>query len=80
MSFCCYRNRSESIVSTRRIEKSKMAHLGHGSLALEAAPDPVINTLGLSPCLLHAMVAVRLMAPGGIISSEYSRYIGRGRT
>ncbi len=70
MSFCCYRNRSESIVSTRRIEKSKMAHLGHGSLALEAAPDPVINTLGLSPCLLHAMVAVRLMAPGGILSAQ----------
>lgn len=39
-----------------------VADLGHSSLTLEATPDPVIDTLGLPPCLLHAVVAVRLMA------------------
>jgi len=33
----------------------------HGQLALEAAADSVIDTLGLSPGLLDAMVAVRLV-------------------
>lgn len=39
-----------------------VTNLGHGGLALEATPDPVIDTLGLPPCLLHTMVAIRLVA------------------
>lgn len=41
-------------------------HLGHGKLALEPPPHPVINTLGLPPCLLHALVPVGLVAPADI--------------
>lgn len=41
----------------------KETHGWHGQLALEATPDPVINTLGFSPGLLHTMVAIRLVAP-----------------
>jgi len=36
--------------------------LGHGRLALEATPHSVIDTLGFSPSLFYAMVAVRLVA------------------
>lgn len=38
-----------------------ITNLGHGRLALEATPDPVIDTLGLPPCLLHTVVTVRLV-------------------
>lgn len=38
-------------------------HLGHRQLALEPPAHPVINTLGLPPCLLDRVVAVRLVAP-----------------
>lgn len=48
------------------------AHLGHGSLALETAPDPVVNTLGLPPCLLHTVVAVRLVAPAMKSECEFT--------
>jgi len=41
--------------------------LGHGRLALEATPHSVIDTLGFSPSLFYAMVAVRLVASGHII-------------
>lgn len=34
----------------------------HRELALEAATDTVVNTLGLAPCLLDAVVAVGLVA------------------
>ncbi len=40
-----------------------VAHLRHWCLALEATPDPVIDTLGFPPCLLDADIAVRLVAP-----------------
>lgn len=36
--------------------------LGHRELALEPATDAVVDTLGLAPCLLDAVVAVRLVA------------------
>ena len=38
-------------------------HLGHGQLALEPTPYTVVNTLRFPPCLLHALVAVGLVAP-----------------
>ena len=38
-------------------------HLGHGELPLEPPAYPVVNTLRFPPCLLHALVAVRLVAP-----------------
>jgi hypothetical protein len=43
----------------------RITNLGHRRLALEATPDPVINTLGLPPCLLHAVVTVGLVTPKG---------------
>lgn len=36
--------------------------LGHRELALEAATDAVVDTLGLAPCLLDTVVTVRLVA------------------
>lgn len=36
--------------------------LGHRELALEAASNAVVNTLGLSPCLLDSLVTVRLVS------------------
>jgi hypothetical protein len=39
------------------------AHLRHGQLALEPPTDTVVDTLRLPPCLLHAVVAVGLVAP-----------------
>lgn len=38
------------------------AHLWHGSLALEASADTVVDTLGLSPARVDAHEAVRLVA------------------
>lgn len=38
-----------------------VADLGHRELALESAPDPIVNTLGFPPCLLDTLVAVRLV-------------------
>lgn len=37
-------------------------YLGHNSLALEAAADAVINTLGLAPRGIDTLVAVALVA------------------
>jgi len=39
------------------------AYLWHGCLALEATPDPVIDTLRFAPCLFHTVVTIGLMAP-----------------
>lgn len=39
------------------------SYLGHRKLALKAPPNSVVDTLGLAPRLLHAMVSVGLMAP-----------------
>lgn len=52
--------------------------LGHRELALEAATDAVVDTLGLAPCLLDAVVTVRLVALllGG--SSEDALHAERG--
>lgn len=38
------------------------SHLWHGSLALEASADTVVDTLGLSPARVDAHEAVRLVA------------------
>ena len=40
-----------------------VTYLGHRKLTLETTPDPVINTLGFPPCLLHSMVSVGLVPP-----------------
>jgi hypothetical protein len=40
-----------------------LTYFGHRELTLESASHPVINTLGFSPCLLDALVAVGLMTP-----------------
>jgi len=45
-----------------RLLVATITNLGHGCLALEATSDPVINTLGFSPCLLHSMVTIGLVA------------------
>lgn len=59
--------------------RDKWTYLGHCGLSLEATSDPVIDTLGLSPRLLHTMVTVRLMAPNKL--SEREENSGRrGRT
>jgi len=42
-----------------------VTNLGHRKLTLEPAPHPVVNTLGFPPCLLHALVPVRLVALEG---------------
>jgi hypothetical protein len=42
--------------------KNMGTNLGHGGLALEATADPVVDTLGLPPCLLYAVVPIRLVA------------------
>lgn len=39
-----------------------ITNLGHRKLALETASDAVVNTFGLSPCLLDGLVTVRLMS------------------
>jgi hypothetical protein len=39
-----------------------VTNLWHCRLALEAAPDPVINTLGFPPCFLNTVITVGLMA------------------
>lgn len=38
-----------------------LTHLWHGSLALEASPDSVVDTLGLSPAGVHAHEPVTLV-------------------
>lgn len=37
-------------------------------MALKAPAHPVINTLGLPPCLLHTMVTIGLMTPVEAVS------------
>jgi len=39
----------------------KSTHLGHNSLALEASPHAVVDTLGLPPALTNAVEAVTLV-------------------
>ena len=46
-----------------RRREPTITHLGHGQLTLEPTPHTVVNTLRLPPCLLHALVAVGLVAP-----------------
>ena len=46
-----------------RHREPTITHLGHGQLTLEPTPHTVVNTLRLPPCLLHALVAVGLVAP-----------------
>ena len=44
-----------------RIPSGESTHLGHNSLALEASPHAVVNTLGLPPALANAVEAVTLV-------------------
>jgi hypothetical protein len=49
--------------SARSSGRDKFTYLGHRELALESAPHPIVNTLGLPPSLLYAFIAVGLMPP-----------------
>jgi len=40
---------------------ASIADLGHGKLALEPPPNPVVNTLWFPPALLHSLEAIGLM-------------------
>lgn len=54
-------------------------YFGHSRLALEATPNPVINTLGFPPRLFHTMVTIGLVAPAK--DSEWREISeGEGRT
>lgn len=44
-----------------RIPSGESTHLGHNSLALEASPHAVVDTLGLPPALANAVEAVTLV-------------------
>ena len=46
--------------------QARFTYLGHRELALESAPDPIVNTLGFPPCLLDTLIAIRLVTPGGL--------------
>jgi len=58
---------NEEFLETAREEMAclfvaAVADLGHSRLALETAPNPVIDTLGFSPCFLDAVITIRLVA------------------
>jgi hypothetical protein len=57
-----------------------VAHLWHWCLALEATPDPVIDTLGFPPCLLDADIAVRLVAPKPEVKTQDILLLKWGQT
>ena len=53
-----------------------IANLWHWGLTLETTPDSVVDTLGFPPCLLHAMVPVRLV-PFERLCSLFNNLNGR---
>jgi hypothetical protein len=50
-------------IHTEDPNSAEWSNLGHGELALEPPSYSVIDTLGLAPRLLDAMIPVRLMPP-----------------
>ncbi len=63
-------------------KKVRTTYLGHRKLALEAASHPVIDTLGFPPCLLHALIPVRLVAPAtnSMVKYEPHEIMEKSRT
>lgn len=53
-------------------------HLWHGSLALEASPDSVVDTLGLSPAGVHAHEPVTLVTAEarGVLLDDWHMLLG----
>jgi hypothetical protein len=52
---------SHLVATLLRCPCGVQTHLGHGSLASEASPDGIVDTLGLPPALTNALEAVTLV-------------------
>lgn len=54
-------SQSNLVATLLRGSSHDSTHLGHGSLASEASPDGIVDTLGLPPALANALEAVTLV-------------------